>query len=359
MKHLYILKMNKIIPRNIVNKYKKNISKCFKLYSKMYDVSLDNLPLSSLLSFIMTVIAVIFCCFHLNKIELSFHKYNINNNYKDHYTYILFIIICIHLLSFVHSLSISIIETIREWQFIKCKKCCRKYKKIIKSETFQHKYEIYQVIWGVIGTISLFTSYIIIVFSLIISSITTIIVYILKYSCQELSIKLDLFVNTSHAYIKKAKYQLKYANNVTDNIFSEYQKIVNLHEVYQESSLQTVNEIYTVSNEIEYNQNEIYQRRLLQQTFNPELEMAKGKNYLQILNQTIIYSENNIKHYIAYGRYYEEVCYDFGNLYDHFYYIFISFALLVISSYFIFANHYKYFCVYHYIINLAKNDIES
>ena len=353
--------MNKINPENLIKNSKQKLSKCLKLSSKIYDVSFDNFPISSLLSFILTLSAFILSFYHLNEIEPIFTKYNINNKYKNYYIYFLAFITFTHLLSFLHGISISVIETIREWQFRKCKKYCRKYKKLIKTDSFQHNYNYFQITWGILGTIFLFVSYIITVSSLVLSSITIIIVYILKYSCEELSNKLELFRYTSQEYIYKAKYQLENANNITANILSEYQKMVNLQEMFKESSLQKVNEMYTVSNDIEYTpeHNEMYPRMLLQQRFNPEVEIAKGKSYLQILNQTIIYTENNINQYISHGKYYEEVCYDFSGLYDHFYYIFIAFVLLVISSYFVFANHYKYFSLYNYIIKLVDNDIES
>ena len=181
--------------------------------------------------------------------------------------------------------------------------------------------------------------------------------FILQYSCKFLSNKIILFVTSSDKYISKAKYQLLYAHNVTDSILFEYQKMVNLQEMVQQSAMKQVSEIY-IDNDKEFHF-EFRKRRLLENNFNPELEIAKGKGYLDVLNQTIINTEININNYIEYGKHYEEMCYDFSGLHDNFYYIFISFVLLTISGYFIFANHYKYFSVYNYIIHLVKkNDIE-
>lgn len=354
--------MNKIKPQNSFDSLSSSQSdekntKCLDTLSKIYDVSLDNFPILSFFSFLITITSFILSCYHLREIEPTFIKYKINTEYNKYYIYFLMFITVTHLLSFFHSLSVSIIETIREWTFNRCKKFFRKYKKIIQRKSFQKKYNLYQTIWGIFGTISLFSSYLSTLTFLVLSSITTVVVYILTYSCREISNKLQLFIDTSNTYINKAKFQLENANNITDNILYQYQEMVNLQKVIKESSMQKINEIYTVSENLEYNN--IYSRKLLYDNFNPEVEIANGKNYLQVLNKTIIRTEQNVGVYIKYGKYYEEMCYDFSDLYDHFYYIFISFVLLVLSSYFIFTSHSKYFSIYNYIIKLVDNDIES
>ena len=119
--------MKKIQPQvsfdsSISSQVNEKNTKCLDMLSKIYDVSLDNFPILSLFSFLTTITSFILSCYHLREIEPTFIKYKINTNYNKYYIYFLICITIIHFMSFLHSLSVSTIETIREWSFNRCKK---------------------------------------------------------------------------------------------------------------------------------------------------------------------------------------------------------------------------------------------
>ena len=64
--------------------------------------------------------------------------------------------------------------------------------------------------------------------------------------------------------------------------------------------------------------------------FNPTTEILKGRDYISVLNNTIINTEQQITQYFHYSNYMEEVCYDFVDIYNNFYNILISIVNILV-----------------------------
>ena len=354
--------MRRVIPMNPNQTVNQRQNNYLKYLSKMYDSTLDNFPFTSFISLIVTIVSVCIFSNNLSVINHTFQKYNFNLYYDNYYIIFITCVTILHSLVFIHGICISTIETIRENK-LKCLKWfkCLQKKNCVTSYTLQ-------IIWGIIGTVCLSILYLFTISGLIISSFSTLLSYFLKQSCWLLFQKIDQLILKSNSYITHAKNALSHADNITLSILNKYDKMVHFNNIVKDSvigeiSIITKNE-YDVFQKPNNDFEKSYHMRQLTELFDPKFnpkfdpttEILKGRDYISVLNNTIINTEQQITHYFHYSNYMEEVCYDFAGIYNNFYNILISIVLLSISGYFIFATHYKYFSIYNYEIQLIKKE---
>ena len=344
------------------------LKKWFNCLFFIYDVSLDNFPFASSIGLFITVTATVIISTALNSFNNFLLKYNYEmSNYLSYHIYGLLTFILIHFAVFCHGLSVCVLESSRECCLsdkVGCvksnSKCCMCIESCAQITC--------QVIWGVIGTLMLWILYFISISLIIVSSLSTLTSYIFKESCYIFTKKIDLLVNESTIYLNKARLYLHKSDNLTKSFLLQYNKFISIQDMYKNTGMNELsnhqNTIYNKKNDDEsmmwerrnFNERSRYNmRKLYSNTFDPNEELAKGRNFISVFNETIIKTESHISYYTDQARYIEDFCYDYSNLYNNLYLILIGIILILISQYIMYAAHYKYFTAWNYELKLIKN----
>jgi hypothetical protein len=342
---------------------------CFGTLSWFYDVSIDNLPGGSILGMILTIISSFFISTGLVNCSGIITKYVPEaeiSNFEYFYTMSMAFFIVLHMCVLFHGLSITSLETSRECGakeigcYCCCKnkktrmgKCCRIFQSCSQKST--------QIVWGVVGTVLMFLFYGFSIGIFVTSTMTVGTSYYTKQSCDAFSRMIDQAKNQSVYYIAEAKQHVNSADNVALMILSQYNGIVNMKERYLDSGMGQVD---TTKDTITNPGSGMFQEKMFMSKkmgriltdgdFNPLQKISEGRSVLSTLNSSIYESEKQVEYYSVLLDYAEEVCYDYGSLYNEFYTIAIGAGLLLLSHFIMFGAHYKYFSVWNYEARLVK-----
>ena len=358
---------------------KKGTKKCLKTTSFLYDVTLDNIPFGAIGGLVITVIACFNISYGLQGCQNILIKYNSNmGSYLSYFVAALISYLVIHSGVLLHGVSVCSLESSRECCHKKeagCYYCCCKDK---NSETGK-KCRVYQscaqigcqLFWGVFGTVAMTALYFSSIAMLVFSSISTIVSYILDKSCYLYTQKMNLLVNKTNNYLVQAKQQLVNADSTAVNILAQYNSFVDLRQDFENSAM---GQVINISNppymepmddgtKTKFWAPEKYHhgcdnmgRRLTESMFNPTVEIAKGRSVIDTLNVSIAETEIQYQYYQQQAKVVETACYDLAGIYDSLYLILIGVLLLLISSYIMFAVHYKYFSAWNYEMQLIKKE---
>ena len=359
----HIIKLENI--KNIPKKF----SRWFKLISYFYDISLDNFPMGSFIGLILTICACSIISHGISSCESIINKYNSSmGQYITYHIIGIFIFITIHSCVLFHGISICALESSRE--------CCGKkevgcYCGICSSKKtkFGKKCRIcqnitrksFQMIWAIIGTLSLFFLYLISLFGIIFSSITTIISYILQKSCYIFSDSVNNLKVQAQIYLTKAKYYHNYTDNMMLSVLDEYNNWVNIKDSFVKSGIGQIENatstIYVadpgVEKFIEKPSFDMYGRHLTE-VFNPTNHISDGKSILLTFNTSIYETEYQLNYYDKQFKIIEEFCYDYSSIYDYLFMISTGILILLISQLIMFSVHYKYFSAWNYELQLIN-----
>lgn len=358
---------------------KKGTKKCLKTTSFLYDVTLDNIPFGAIIGLVITVIACFNISYGLQGCQNILMKYNTNmGSYLSYFVATLSSYLAIHSGVLLHGVSVCSLESSRECCHKKeagCYYCCCKDKNSKtgkKCRVYQSCAQIgCQLFWGVFGTVAMTGLYLSSIAMLVFSSISTIVSYILDKSCYLYTQKLNLLVNKTNLYLVQAKQQLVNADSTAVNILAQYNSFVDLKQDFENSAMGQVTNISNPpymepmddGTKTQFWAPEKYHhdcdnmgRRLSESVFNPTVEIAKGRSVIDTLNASIAETEMQYQYYQTQAKVAETACYDLAGIYDSLYLILIGVLLLLISSYIMFAVHYKYFSAWNYEMQLIKKE---
>lgn len=345
----------------------KKINKWCRLMSYFYDISLDNLPMGSIIGLVITITATCIISYGISSSEKVINKYNSTmGSYITYHVIGLSLFILIHLCVLIHGISICILETSREWCGRKEVGCfCGKCKN--KNTNFGKNCRIcqnvtrkgIQMLWAVLGTILLLVLYVISIGAMIFSSITTVISYILKISCTLFSYNVNNLRLQAISYLSKAKMYHNYTDNMMTSMLNEYNNWVNIKDSFVESGL---GQVENITSTIYYPNPKVdlfiegpkKLGRQLTETFNP---LTNGKSLLETFNTSIYQTELQLDYYTKQYEVIEEFCFDYASIYDNLYIISIGILCLLFSQLIMFSVHYKYFSTWNYelkLLNLSK-----
>uniref|UniRef100_A0A6C0C3E8 EF-hand domain-containing protein n=1 Tax=viral metagenome TaxID=1070528 RepID=A0A6C0C3E8_9ZZZZ len=343
-----------------------NCKVCFKTFSWLYDVSLDNLPGGSIIGLTMTFIATILITTGLSTVKAIMSEY-IDTSSISKMEYFFYVgltgFILLHSCILLHGISICSLETSRELcqaKEVGCYCCCNKNTTLGKGcRIFQKCAQTStQMIWGLVGTILMILFYGISVVFFVFSSISVQTSFFLKNSCVVFSQTIYKAKNKSLIYIQLAKKHVNSADSIALTILSEYNAWVNLKQKFLDSGMGQMNNSYIQidTQTTELWKPEPYMGRKLTTTseFNPIKSIADGRTTLAILNESIYETEKQIHYYDKHFYTAKKVCYDYSGLHDDFNMILIGAGILLLSHFIMFAVHYKYFSVWNYEARLVK-----
>lgn len=378
---------------------KKKFYKCYNSLNYCFDVSVDNIPYGSIFSFCLTIISCFVISTGIDNFKIILEQYNKSiGEYIIYFIYGLSSFLLIHFMVMIHGISVSSLECSREIchrdeigcycgccrkKETNCGKCCRKFQFITRFGL--------QTSWGVVGTILLFSFYIIGIILFLLSSNITFGSYLMDKGCSTFSVKLDYIKNNTETYLVLAKSNLKIADQTSLNILSKYNDWIDLKKSFEESSIGEISQEYvpTISkdndnyreqediyNKPNYNEEKIQEEKMYiwepesryeykgrylleSKSLDPGMEIAKGKSIIETLNKTIIESEKQLKYYYKQADKLEKFCYDFGGIKDSLFLITVGIFMILISHLISFGVHCKYFTAWNYEAKLIKNKIFS
>ena len=171
--------------------------------SFLYDVSLDNLPLGSIIGLTLTIVSTFLISTGMSNSISIILKYNENEKityFINYYSLSLICFIILHVCVLLHGISICTLETSRELcqrSEVGCYLCCCKDKKTCFGK-FCRSYQkcarvSVQAVWGVVGTLFMFIFYFLSISYFVFSTLSTTVSYYLKKTCK-------IFSNTINFY---------------------------------------------------------------------------------------------------------------------------------------------------------------
>ena len=338
-----------------------------KFISYLYDVSIDNIPWGAILSLIITSIASSIILSNLSQCQKTVEKYFSMSTFSNYLASCLIGIILLQVAVLLHGISVCILESARECCKIKETGCrCNKYSKrcLTRWLCCQKITRIgCQSFWGIFGTISLLITYFFSLLIMCISVISTLTSYLFTQSCNSFSNIIKNLIDNGYQYIAEARIYLKQGDNITLNFLAKYHEFVNIQDTFTNSAMGELNQVASPTfidkpnSKIVWSEDISLGRKLSDTAFNPELEIAKGRSFIAVLNQTIIETEKQLFYYEKSFLKAKEVCYDYSSMYDNFYYIMIGCLMIAFSQLIIFSVHNKYFTIWNYEVKLIKNRI--
>jgi hypothetical protein len=341
-----------------------------KFISYLYDVSIDNIPWGAILSLIITVIASSIILTNLSSCQQTVEKYFSMSTFSNYLTTSLVGIILLQIAVLLHGISVCILESSRECCKVKQIGCrCKQYSKkcLTKCLCCQKITRIgCQSFWGIFGTLLLLITYFFSLAQICISVISTLSSYLFTQSCNSFSNIIKNLIDNGYQYIAEAKVYLQQGDQIALDFLTKYHEFINLQETFTNSAMGQLNQVSTptvVDNpkpEITiWKKESSFGRQLAANDFNPELEIAKGRSFISVLNQTILETESQLIYYESQFEKVKEVCFDYSSMYDNFYYIMIGCLMIAFSQLIIFAVHNKYFTIWNYEVKLINNRIYS
>lgn len=348
----------------------------FNWLSVMYDHSIDNLPAGAMFGSLMTIVSFSYIWSGIDGVNINFYKYFTSEHVNTFIYYCIVsssFVLLLHVAILLHGFSIFILETSRECCLVtnvgcyccknkNLKKCCMCFQSCAQTIT--------QIVWGIVGTISCLAVYATTIILFNVSTISTMSSYILSNNCnyfKDLALKLK---KQSLEYLELAKLSVHKADNTILMVLTQYNAWVDMKTKFLDSGVKTINtgiqqttetyennEFYFESPErFQYSNN--YGRRLSETNVSGEFsiltELSKGQSILNILNNTIYETENQIQYYDTVFNQSIIVCKDYGDMFGSFYYITIGIGILLFSHLIMSAVHYKYFSVWMYEAKLVK-----
>lgn len=347
----------------------KKVSKWLRLISYFYDISVDNLPMGSVIGLTLTIIATSIISFGIVSSEQIINKYNKNTSMGNYITYHaigLSLFIIVHICVLIHGISICLLETSREWYGKKevgcyCGKCksknsncgkkCRICQKISRKSI--------QITWAIIGTILLLCLYLISISGLVFSSITTIISFILKNTCSIFLYNVNNLKLEAKSYLTKAKFYHNYTDSMMNSMLNEYNKWVNVKDSFINSGMGQVENITSTIYYPDPKAEFLLEKpnilgRHLTEVFNPSKHITNGKSLLETFNASIYQTEMQLNYYSNQYDIINEFCFDYASIYDNLYLVTIGILILLFSQIIMFSVHYKYFSTWNYELKLMK-----
>ena len=339
-----------------------------KFISYLFDVSIDNIPWGAILSLIITCIASSIIFSNLLSCQNTVEKYFNISTFTNYLTICLFSIILLQLAVLLHGISVCILESSRECCKVKQVGCgCQQHSKkcISGCRCCQKCTRIgCQSLWAIFGTMFLLITYVFSLAQVCFSVLSTLSSYLFTQTCHSFSRLIENLISDGYKYIAEAKIYLQQADQTALEFLNKYHEFVNIQEEFTKSALGELNQVSSptfVDNPkkelIIWDKQGEFGRKLTENTFNPELEIAKGRSFISVLNQTILETETNLVYYESQFENIKEVCFDYSSMYDNFYYIMIGCMMIAFSQLIIFAVHNKYFTIWNYEVKLIKNKI--
>lgn len=339
-----------------------------RLISYLFDVSIDNIPWGAIVSLVITCVASSIIFTNLTSCQHTVEKYVNMDTFINYLTYCLLGIILIQVAVLLHGISVCILESSRECCKVKQVGCgCQQYSKkcVSRCRCCQKCTRIgFQSLWAIFGTALLLLTYFFSIAQLCISVLSTLSSYLFTQTCHSFSKLIEDLISTSNQYISEAKVYLQQADQTAIDFLNKYHEFVSIQDTFQQSAMGELSQVASPTivdqpnKELILWNNEInFGRRLSDEVFNPELEIAKGRSFISVLNQTILETETQIVYYEKQFEIIKEVCFDYSSMYDNFYYIMIGCLLIAFSQLIIFAVHNKYFTIWNYEVKLIKNKI--
>ena len=352
----------------------KRYNKSIKTLRFLYDVSIDNLPLGSMIGLFTTASASTLILLGIRNTKTILNNYFEKAEVTDFELYFELGVACYLLLHgciLLHGISICSLETSRELCgknevgcFCCCKdpntnmgkicRICQKYSRITSQLTL-----------GIIGTLLMILFYGISLALFVISIICIQIAWYARTSCNTFAHIVEDAKNQSMGYIDLARDYINSADKAALLVLSQYNTWVDLQQKLLDTGLSeidnTKNSIISYPNKdllssdsSKNTLNELGRHLSANSDFDPLVSISEGRTVLSTLNTSIAETEKQLAYYSKYLDFAKKACFDYASLYDEIYIICLGVTLLLISHFFMFAVHWKYFSVWNYEVKLTN-----
>jgi len=362
------IKMPRIVPVNSYSTEEKpqiQNEHSIKHLAFLFDSTVGNFPLGAAIALVITITGTVFIVNGMGTCSMVLSEYQTNPNQGTHYLYMFLAALnLLHGFVFLHGLSVGWLETSREWFHAKdigcycgpckdkntpCGNTCRKVQKCNRTSC--------QVLWGVFGTLTIFGYYLFALCFFTLSTVSTFFSYVLTQTCHAYETQVGNNIEKTRVYLNQAKQYIGKADNATQQIIYQYNRLVTLQDMMENNAMAQVTKIESPTYFKAPQPKEEWGRHLSTiATYDPMTSMAHGQSILSTLNETIYHTEQQLYRCEEYFQKTVQFCMDYANLYDNFYMVSVGTLLLLISHFIIFAVHYKYFTVWNYEARLLKNE---
>ena len=334
-------------------------------FERFWDSTLENLPYLGFLMFVCSIISTSFIYVNLGTISIILQKYNETNTPWVLYSKTLLgTLLLLHFAVFLHSFSVSLLETSRERYRISeigLYSCCCKDKNTSlgnKCRLFQNCMQSFtKYCWGMWGTLSLIIAYIGTLAMSTISSLSTLMSYLMLKSCDQYSYILNNTIQNAKEKLIIAHGYVGKADNVTKQFLYEYNRWMEWQNSLQHAAFTEIGRIKTPT----YVQPKWEQENLryLQQSksFNPTYAIAEGTSIIQVLNNTILHTQSYVSKYENLFNRVICFCEDYTGIYSSLLTIAIFAILLLVCHLLSFSVHIKSFTGWYYESRLIKEKI--
>ena len=336
--------------------------RCFNFLNYIYDVSIDNIPLTSIFALFITVLSFTLISIGLEGTSNIISKY-LNDSltkYYFYYIYSLFFVFLLHTAVFFHGFSLFILETSRDICQIKevgCYCCCKNKKTLLGKycRCFQSFTQtMIQLIWGCLGTVAMFAMYIYLITFFITTLSSLFSIFMIKSNCNTYVSTITSFKNISNNYIIQAKLNLNAADSTALTILNEYENYNKIKKNYVRESVNSVNNVKNIFYQEENNENVWEPEEPDMDDYFPLKQLNDGRNVISTLNDTIYKTEAQIIYYDKLLNELQTICYDFSYIYDYTFLITQGSGGLLLSHFIMFAAFFKYYSIWNYEVKLVK-----